>query len=204
MDGDQNNLSTDKVENLIGFPYKDYNEFEKNWKTGNITMGIDFGLAREWAMSGGLYSPVFLATLLNILNLIIFITAAGFIIYIVLIKSYLWLLTLPLLIIGFFLSHPVMSRNLGCLSSGYFLLGGAGFIWAVCKNIHGLLALTVCLLIIWLCIKIIYSLSLRALLDATATHEDLLCKLWNTGQLLIQLNNGDSVSLPLEERLKRR
>jgi hypothetical protein len=36
---------TEIVENLIGFPYESYSEFKKKWNSGNIQMGVDFGLA---------------------------------------------------------------------------------------------------------------------------------------------------------------
>jgi len=192
---------TEIVENLIGFPYESYSEFKKKWNSGNIQMGVDFGLAREWAMSGGLYVPETLTVLLNLVNLSMFSSLIGFVIYVFVIKSYLYLLALPLLVIGFFLAHPVFSRNSGCLSPGYFLLTGAGFFWAVCSGNYGVLGITACIFFIWLCAKIIYSTSLQALLNAAATHEDLLCRLWDSGQIRIISENGDVFMIPLQGRL---
>ena len=127
-----------------------------------------------------------------------FIVPIGLIVYIVVTKTWLLLLALPLLLIGFLIFHPGLAKLLGSVRGGLIFRGGlilltfGGLIWGFINGIGWLTALTLSLAILWYAQRTIYRKAVDGLLRAAIEHEDLLCILWSGNALNITMYNGDS------------
>lgn len=180
-----------KVEELDYFPFKTFQEFRKALLEGIAQPGIDRGVALHW-VQGGIYSPRWLRIYALILAFLPFIAAIGFVIYAVVSKSWLLLLALPLLLIGFYVFHPSSAMVFGPIRSLFIFLTFIGFIWSLFMGKPDFFALTITLLIIWYAQKTIYSKAVGYLTRAVSEHEDLLCILWQGRALNIRFYNGNS------------
>lgn len=179
-----------RVEELEHFPFKSFDEFKKRVNEGIANLSVDRNAALQW-IQNGIYSTGWQraqALFLLSLNLI---APIGLIIYIVVTKTWLLLLALPLLVIGFFLFHPG-ATILGPIRSGFILLTFGGLIWGIINTNSWLIALTSSLAILWYAERALYRKAIDGLLNATMQHEDLLCVLWNGNVLSIVMYNGDS------------
>ena len=99
-----------RVEELKNFPFKTFAELKKATTEGVANVGIDRGVALQWAQNG-IYSSSWLRTQALILAFLPFIAAIGFVIYAIATKSWLLLLALPVLLICFFIFHPSHPYN---------------------------------------------------------------------------------------------
>jgi len=180
-----------KVEDLANFPFKNFQEFKKASTERVAYPQVDRGVALDWSRNG-IYTSRFIRTQAIILVLLPLLVAIGFIIYALASKSWLLLLALPVLFIGFVIFHPSSAMAFGFIRSGFILLTFLGFIWALLAWKIGLLALTIALLVIWYAQKNTYGKAVRYLIRAVVEHEDLLCLLWQAKVLSIKFYNGNS------------
>lgn len=178
----------EKVEELANFPFKTFQEFNTAYFEGIAQPGVDRSVALNWAQNG-IYTSKFLRIQTAILTLLPFLAAIGFIVYAIISKSWLLLLALPLLFIGFFIFHPSSAMVFGFIRTGFIGLTFIGFIWALITGKSKLLALTITLLLIWYTQKTIYKKAVNSLVDALTKHEDLLCFLWQGRALNIRFYN---------------
>ncbi len=180
-----------KVEELKYFPFKTFREFKKSYLEGIAQPGVDRGVALNWAQNG-IYSSGWLRTQVLFLAFLPFIAAIGFIIYAIISKSWFLLLTLPVLLIAFFIFHPSSAMIFGIIRSGFIFLTFAGLAWGLINEIPWLVALTLTLTIIWYAQRSIYRKAVNGLIHAVMEHEDLLCLLWQGRALNISFYNGNS------------
>ena len=180
-----------RVEELKNFPFKTFAELKKATTEGVANVGIDRGVALQWAQNG-IYSSSWLRTQGLILAFLPFIAAIGFIIYAIVTKSWLLLLALPVLLICFFIFHPSSAMMFGFIRSGLIGLVFVGLAWSLISGISWLTALTLALAIIWYAQRTIYRKAVNGLTFAVLEHEDLLCLLWGGRALNIRFYNGNS------------
>ena len=180
-----------RVEELKNFPFKTFSELRKASTEGVANVGIDRGVALQWAQNG-IYSSKWLRTQVLFLALLPFIAAIGFVIYAIATKSWLLLLALPVLLICFFIFHPSSAMMLGFIRSGLIGLVLIGLAWSLISGIAWLTALTLALAIIWYAQRTIYRKAVNGLTLAVLEHEDLLCLLWSGRALNIRFYNGNS------------
>lgn len=180
-----------RVEELKNFPFKTFAELKKATTEGVASVGIDRGVALQWAQNG-IYSSSWLRTQALILAFLPFIAAIGFIIYAIATKSWLLLLALPVLLICFFIFHPSSAMIFGFIRSGLIGLVLIGLAWSLISGISWLTALTLALAIIWYAQRTIYRKAVNGLTTAVLEHEDLLCLLWSGRALNIRFYNGNS------------
>lgn len=180
-----------QVEELKNFPFKTFSELKKASTEGVANVGIDRGVALQWAQNG-IYSSKWLRTQALFLALLPFIAAIGFVIYAIATKSWLLLLALPVLLICFFVFHPSSAMVFGFIRSGLIGLVLIGLAWSLISGIAWLTALTLTLTIIWYAQRTIYRKAVNGLTLAVLEHEDLLCLLWGGRALNIRFYNGNS------------
>ena len=180
-----------RVEELKNFPFKTFAELKKATTEGVANVGIDRGVALQWAQNG-IYSSSWLRTQALILAFLPFIAAIGFVIYAIATKSWLLLLALPVLLICFFIFHPSSAMMFGFIRSGLIGLVFVGLAWSLISGISWLTALTLALAIIWYAQRTIYRKAVNGLTLAVLEHEDLLCLLWGGRALNIRFYNGNS------------
>jgi len=180
-----------RVEELKNFPFKTFSELKKASTEGVANVGIDRGVALQWAQNG-IYSSSWLRAQALFLALLPFIAAIGFVIYAIATKSWLLLLALPVLLICFFIFHPSSAMMLGFIRSGLIGLVLIGLAWSLISGIAWLTALTLTLAIIWYAQRTIYRKAANGLTLAVLEHEDLLCLLWSGRALNIRFYNGNS------------
>lgn len=180
-----------RVEELKNFPFKTFAELKKATTEGVANVGIDRGVALQWAQNG-IYSSSWLRAQALILAFLPFVAAIGFVIYAIATKSWLLLLALPVLLICFFIFHPSSAMMLGFIRSGLIGLVFVGLAWSLISGISWLTALTLVLAIIWYAQRTIYRKAVNGLTLAVLEHEDLLCLLWGGRALNIRFYNGNS------------
>jgi len=188
---DKETKKVSKVEELKHFPFKNFHEFKKACLEGIIQIGVDRGLAFRWAQ-GGLYVPKFLSAQTLFLSWLPFLAGIGFIVYAIMSKSWLLLLGLPVLFIGFFFFHPGWARIFGFVWLIVIALIFILFFWALFSGKPGLLAITAVLLVTWYAEKTAYEKAVNSLIIVAAEHEDLLCLLWENKALNIRFYNGNT------------
>ncbi|MFH1956701.1 MAG: hypothetical protein ABIJ28_03580 [Patescibacteria group bacterium] len=192
MEKEQEQKSKPKhVEELEYFPFKSFDELKKRVNEGVANLGVDRSAALQW-IQNGIYSTSWQRAFALFLGSLTFIVPIGLIIYIVVTQTWLLLLALPLLLIGFFIFHPGQAMLLGPIRSGLILLTFGGLIWGFLNGIGWLTALTLSLVILWYAQRTIYRKAVDGLLRAAIQHEDLLCILWSGNALNIRMYNGDS------------
>lgn len=180
-----------RVEELQHFPFKTFDEFKKRVQEGGANIGVDRGVALQWAQNG-IYSSQWLRAQALFLATVPFIAAIGFIVYAVATRSWSLLLALPVLLVGFFVFHPGSVMIFGFIRSGLIGLTLFGLVWGFINGIAWLIALASSLAVIWYAQRTIYHKAVSGMIRATLNHEDLLCILWNSNSLNVCLNNGNS------------
>lgn len=182
---------TTRIEELKTFPFKTFQEYKKASFEGLAQPTVDRSVAFKWARNG-IYAPKLLRFQTTMLTLLPFFALIGFIIYIIVAHNWWFLLTLPLLIVAFFVFHPssaILLKPIRNLIIGLIIIG---FAWAAWSGKDGLLTLTISLIIIWFAQNSVYRTVVHALINAANQHEDLFCKLWNGKVLSIKFYNGDT------------
>ena len=179
------------VEELKHFPFGTFAEFKKATMEGVANVGVDRGVALQWAQNG-IYSSKWLRVQALLLALLPFVAAVGFVIYAIASKSWLLLLALPVLLIAFFIFHPSSAMIFGAIRSGLIGLSFVGLVWGFLSSIPWMAALSLTLVVIWFAQRSIYRKAIDGLIRATAEHEDLLCLLWPGRALNVQFYNGNS------------
>lgn len=179
------------VEELEHFPFKNFDELKKRVSEGVANLSVDRSAALQW-IQNGIYSSGWQRAQALFLASLTFIVPIGLIVYIVITKSWLLLLALPLLLIGFFIFHPSQAMMLGPIRSGLILLTFGGLAWGFINEINWLIALTLSLVILWYAQRTIYRKAVDGILRATLEHEDLLCILWSGNALSVTMYNGDN------------
>ena len=179
-----------RVEELDNFPFKTFQEFRSANLEGVAQPGVTRSVALHWAQSG-IYAPGILRAQTVVLMLLPYIAALGFVIWVLVSKSWLMLLALPFLLIAFFLFHPSAAMVFGIVRSGFIGLSLVGLVYAFMTNKPGLLALCLNLFVIWYVQKTIYRTAVNYLTKAVSEHEDLLCILWQSKALNVKFFNGN-------------
>lgn len=180
-----------RVEELKNFPFKTFAELKKATTEGIANVGIDRGVALQWAQNG-IYSSSWLRTQVLFLAFLPFLAAIGFVVYAIMTKSWLLLLALPVLLICFFVFHPSSAMIFGFIRSGLIGLIFLGLAWGLVSGIGWLTALALTLAPIWYAQRTIYRKAVNGLTFAVLEHEDLLCLLWGVRALNVRFYNGNS------------
>ncbi len=191
MNEQQTEQKPKRVEELKNFPFKTFVELKKATTEGVANIGIDRGVALQWAQNG-IYSSSWLRTQALLLAFLPFIAAIGFVIYAIATKSWLLLLALPVLLICFFIFHPSSAMIFGFIRNGLIGLAFIGLAWGLINGTGWLTALSLSLVLIWYAQRTIYRKAVNGLTLAVLEHEDLLCLLWGGRALNIRFYNGNS------------
>lgn len=177
-----------RVEELEYFPFKNFDELKKRVSEGVANIGVDRSAALQW-IQNGIYSSKWQRAQALFLASLTFIVPIGLIAYIVITKTWLLLLALPLLLIGFFIFQNIY---LGSIRNIFAFIIFVGLVWGFMNGINWLTAFTLALMILWYAQWAIYRKAVSGLLRATMQHEDLFCILWNGNGLNVTMYNGDS------------
>lgn len=191
MDEKNKEQKPKRVEELEHFPFKNLDELKKRVSEGVVNIGVDRSVALQW-IQNGIYSSGLQRAQALFLASLTFIVPIGFIIYIVVTKTWLLFLTLPVLLIGFFIFHPSQAMLLGPIRSGLILFTFLSLGWGLISGIGWLTALTLSLAILWYAQHTIYRKAVNGVTHAALEHEDLLCLLWHGRALNIGFYNGNS------------
>ncbi len=175
-------------EDLPNFPFKNWSEFKKANDDGSASLGIDRGTALSWTQKG-VYVSKGLHLHVALLMLLPFLSTLGFIIYLILTKSWFLLPALILFFISIFIFTPSSRFVLGGLPNLIVGVIFAGFVWSIFKDISWLVVLTSCLLLIWYGITQQYKKSVAGLKKALLNHEDLFILFWNIKGINIALED---------------
>lgn len=165
-----------RVGDLRNFPFDDFQDFQKARTLGDVIVGVDMGTAREWARKGR-YTLKKARIQVSLLHLLPYFSILGFIIYLLVIRSWLLLLALPLFLVAFFLFHPG-AKIFGLIRTIPIILMHLGFIYSVIRYDPNWLAITLVLMVIFYAQRAMYRVASNYLIEAIFKHEDLLCVLW--------------------------
>lgn len=175
------------VEELEHFPFKNFDEFKKHILKGSVNLRIDRSAALYWIQKG-IYSSKWQRTQALFLASLTFIVPIGLIIFIVITKTWLLFLTLPLLWIGFSIFQNVY---LGSIRNFFAFIVFIGLMWGFINEISWLTAFALSLMMLWYSQWAVYRKAMNGLFRAVMEHEDLLCILWNGNGLNVIIQNGD-------------
>lgn len=189
MDEDQKKII--HVEELNHFPFNNFREFRKAILEGGVQLGVDRGSALHWAQNG-VYAPRFLRLQTNFFAFLPFIALIGFVIWVLISKSWLMLLGLPVFLIAFFLFHPSSAPIFGVIRTSLIGLSFIGLIYAFLIGKPWLLALCITLIVIWYAVTTAYKIAINHLIKTALDHEDLLCILWQSKYLNVRFLNENS------------
>jgi len=190
MNINQERKKVTRVEELEHFPFKSFREFKKAVIEGVAQPGVDRGVALNWAQRG-IYAPTILRAQTNFLMLLPYIATLGFIVWALVSKNWLMLLTLPVLLIVFFVFHPSGAMIFGIIRPILIGLSFVGLVYAFMTAKFGLLALCITLVVIWYATRTIYRKAVNYLTKAVSEHEDLLCILWQGKAVSVMFFNGN-------------
>lgn len=179
-----------RVEELNNFPFKTFQEFKKAIMEGVAQPGIDRSVALNWAQNG-IYAPTILKFQTIFLAFLPFIVILGYITWVIISRSWLMLMFLPVILIAFFIFHPSAAMIFGIIRSGFIGLSFIGLAYAFMTSKPGLLAFCLTLVVIWYAQKDIYKKAIAYLTKACYEHEDLLCILWQGKALNVMFFNGN-------------
>lgn len=182
-----------RVEELKHFPFKSFDEFKKAGMEHIANIGIDREVALEWVkrrMEGIPPPSSWLRLQVLFLASLTFIVPTGFIIYVIVTKTWLLFLSLPVLWIGFSIFHNPYPQRF--IRSGLIFITFGGLGLALISGIGWLTAITLSLAILFFSIRTIYRKAANGLIGAVLEHEDLFCFLWHKGSLNVKFNNGNS------------
>lgn len=180
-----------RIDNLKNIPFKSFDELNYAITTGEVQIGVARDVAVQWTRNG-IHLPDSTKTQTTLLSLVPILTTIGLIAYIIYTGSWLMILTLPLIVIGFFVFHPSSTMILGPfkLFAIISLLGSLVYSWA--QDIEWFFALSLVQTLNWIFVGRIYAVASRSLLTQAKKHEDLFCKLWEMGALGIHQIDGVS------------
>ena len=178
------------VEELEHFPFTSFVEFKKATLEGVAHIGIDRGIALQWAQNG-IYAPKSLKTQALIFAALPLVATLALVAYAIISETWLLLLAAPALLVAFFIFHPSSAMIFGALRSGLIGLTFIGLIYAFVANIDWLFVFTAVLVVIWYSQKSVYSKAINAIVKAMTQHEDLLCILWQSKSANIDFFNGN-------------
>ncbi|HWL51813.1 MAG TPA: hypothetical protein VNQ90_05230 [Chthoniobacteraceae bacterium] len=175
--------------NLKNTPFQNLSELNDAILNGFAKISIDTNIALKW-VQGGIYLPSKTRTQALLYMLLPYATIAGFIIYTIATSSWLLLLTLPILIFSFLLSHPRSTKAFGSTKNWLIGLIVFGLGLGLSEKIDWLFAFLLTFTLIWYGLHSLYRTAINGLIQAALEHEDLFYLLWNRRVLGIQLNNG--------------
>lgn len=176
------------VEELEHFPFKSFDELKKQVSEGLVGISIDRNATLQW-IQNGIYSSKWQRTQALLLASLTFIVPIGLIVYIIITKTWLLLLALPLLWIGFSIFQNIY---LGSIRNFFAFIVFIILILGFINEISWLTAISLSLMILWYSQWAIYRKAMNGLFRAVMQHEDLLCILWNGNGLNITMQNGDN------------
>ena len=179
------------VEELENFPFKTFAEFKKAALEGVAGLGVDRSVAMNWSYSGGLYASCSVKFKATTFMLLPFISVIGLIVYIFVTGSWWLFLSIPLIVILYFMFHPSAGMIFGPIRSFFIGLVFVGIAYSLYASIPWMLALSISLALIWYGQKSVYANGSKHLIEAANVHEDLLCKLWQRKAANVQYFNGD-------------
>ncbi len=180
-----------KIEELKHFPFKNFQEFRKAYLEGVVDIGVDRGIAREWA-SNGIYSSWWLRVKTHFWIILPYVTFLIFIFYIFISQSWWLIFSLPVVVVSFFIFFPGTEHFLGPIKSGLVFFTIGFLIWGIINNITWLIILASFLALIWYSLRALHLGATKNLIYAASEHEDLLCLLWNIQAMNVRFYNGNS------------
>ncbi|MFA6414789.1 MAG: hypothetical protein WCV89_02265 [Candidatus Paceibacterota bacterium] len=183
--------TVEHVEQLENFPFKSFQEYKKASMEGVAQVGVDRAVALNWSYGGGLYASSFVRTQATVFMFIPFLAAIGFLVYIVMTGSWWLLLSLPVVVILYFMFHPSSGMIFGPIRTLLVWLTFGGLAYSFFVGISWLFSLTLTLALIWYGETRVYGSALKHLIEAADKHEDLFCKMWQSGVANLSFFNGD-------------
>ncbi len=166
-----------RVSDLRNFPFDDFKDFQKAYTLGGVMVGVDMGTAREWALKGRYAPQKVERVVFQLLYLLPYLVVLSFVIYSLVIRSWLLLLALPLFLVAFFLFNPA-AKVWGLIRTIPIILMHLGFIYSVIRYDPNWLAITLVLMVMFYGQWAMYRIATNYLIKAIFKHEDLLCVLW--------------------------
>ena len=183
-----------RVSDLRSFPFDTFQDFQKARTLGDVMVGVDPGTAREWSLKGR-YAPIKVRIQAIFLHWLPYFSILGFIIYLVVVRSWLLLLALPLFLVAIFFFNPGW-KILGLIRTIPIILTHLGLIYSVIRYDPNWLAITLVLMVIFYAQRAMYRIASNYLIKTILKHEDLLCVLWLKGLMRV-IHKDTSFSEPL-------
>lgn len=181
------NNKPQKIEQLVNFPFDSWKQFRTALLDGVCSLGIDRGVARQWA-TGGIYSPRWLNILMISAAYLPFVSAISFIVFAIFKGNWLSLLFLPLAFIAFFTYYPGPMTAVIRIPLKFFTVGL--FLYGLFWGSSSALSFSLLMLSIWVLYGVSYSVSVRKALQVAGENEELLSLLWEMGSLNVLTIDG--------------
>lgn len=181
------------IAELRHFPYTTAEELCQAFEANEIEIGIDRGVGRQWAMRDR-SSPRWLRIVTTLLTFSPHIILLAFVAWILFTRNWIWLLTSPLVYFAFDILNPGSMLRYRVLRPVLMLSIVAGLLVSPFARWQGLLALSLSLGILWLCVVTLYKLPQMFILTAGIRNEYTVCQLWQGHALHILTKEGDRLT----------
>jgi len=178
------------VEELPNFPFPSFAKYSEANASGDAWLSADRAFALRWTQAGG-YAPRSTQILTSIFTWLPIFGALSYFIWIIGSKSWIMLVTLPLLLVGYAVYHPGLGSLLGPIRTLLIGLTFVGLFYGLLANKPHVLALCAALSLVWYGIRQSYTLSIRCLTRAASLNEKMFCALWQDEKLSVVMRNGD-------------
>ncbi|MFC1974393.1 hypothetical protein ACFLVA_00050 [Chloroflexota bacterium] len=164
-----------RVSDLRSFPFDDFQDFQKARTLGDVKVGVDESMVKQWALKGR-YTPKKAERVVHrLVYFVPFLVVLSFVIYSLVSRSWLLLLALPLFPVAYTI---FWSKFLGLIRTIPIILMHAGFIYSVIRYDPNWLAITLVLMVIFYAQRAMYRIVFNSLTEAIFEYEDFLCVLW--------------------------
>jgi len=170
---------------MNNFPFKNFDQLKKAVMQGVVDIKVDISVARQLAYEDGFGSKWF-KIFLGSLFFLIFSVFICFVIYIIISKNWFLLITLPILIIGFFVLNPMTLLSFNIIIRS-IIIGSIIIIliWSLLNSIHWLSFIFAIFLSFWFIQHMMYMIPVKILKGIILNDEDLFLKLYENRIVIV-------------------
>lgn len=178
-----------EVDELENCPFNSFDKLKEDIDSGKFKLGVSPGAALNWMINLAPKSKN--KALVIIFCYLMFAIPASLIIYVIVWEAWLLLLSIPLLIVGYFTTSPVVVLP-KVLKIGFTIISFMCLIFGFISGASWLIVISISLIAIWYFQYQMYHRSVDEMIDMAKQNEDFLCRLWIDNILSITMQNGDS------------
>jgi hypothetical protein len=184
-------MKINSISELKHFPFNTHVNFVKAYENDEITLSVDRGVARQWAMKST-DSPGWLKIVAFVLTFSPYLISILTITLLILTNNWIWLITIPFIFFEVDILNPGSIVRYGIKQLLLKILIIVVVIISLILLSEGFIIVSFAILFQWICIISVYSGSASYLLWKGIIKESTVIQLWQGNALQIFTKNGDT------------